>query len=87
MCKKFWQVFRSKKMKDNKRVKDLLKVMQRIFDKNPEIQEVIDESMIEVCAEEDVSPKQVIFFLLFLCYCIYHNGYSRKKIYTRVFKT
>ena len=39
---------------------------------------MIDASMIEVCAEEDVSPEQVFFILPFLCCCLYHNGYSRK---------
>ena len=62
---KFWQVFQSKKIKDNERVKVLLKVIQRIFDKNPEIQEVIDASIIEVCAEEGVSPEQVYFYFVF----------------------
>ena len=77
MLKKFFQVFRSKKMKDNKKVKILLKVIQRSYDKNPETQEVIDASMIEVCAEEGVSPEQVFFILLFLCSC--HNDYSKEK--------
>ena len=43
-------------MKDNKTVKVLLKAMQRIYDKNVEIPEVIDASMIEVCAEKSISP-------------------------------
>ena len=37
MSKKIWQVFRSKNIKDNKRVRVLLEVIQRIYDKNPEI--------------------------------------------------
>ena len=52
-------------MKDNKRVKVSLKVIQRIYDKNPAIQEVIDASMIEVCAEEGISPEQVFFCFAF----------------------
>ena len=67
-------------MKDNKRVKDLLEVTQRIYYKNPEIQELIDASMIGVSAEEGVSPGQVFFILLFVCCYLYHNDYSRKKI-------
>ena len=63
-------------MNDNKGVKVLLKVIQRIYNKNPEIQEVIYASMIEVCAEEGISPEQVFFILFFLCCC---HGYSRKK--------
>ena len=50
-------------MKENKRAKVLLKVIQRIYDKNQEIQEVIDASIIEVCAKESVSPE--VFFLFF----------------------
>ena len=84
-------VLKNGKMKDkvknesNKRVKVLLKFIQKNCDKNPEVQEMIDASMIEVCAEEGVSPEQIFFILLFLCCCRYHNGYSRKKIKTRVF--
>ena len=48
MSKKIWQVFRSKNIKDNKRVRVLLEVIQRIYDKNPEMQEVIDTLMIDV---------------------------------------
>ena len=51
-----------------------------IYDKNLEIQEEIDTSMIEVCAEKVVYPKQdFFFFLLYLCCCFFHNGDSRKK--------
>ena len=57
----------------------LVKVIQRVYDKNPGIQEVIDASMREVCTEEGVYTEQVVFILLFLCYCLYHNNYSRKK--------
>ena len=35
-------------MKDNKRVRVLLEVIQRIYDKNPEMQEVIDTLMIDI---------------------------------------
>ena len=35
-------------MKDNKRVRVSLEVIQRIYDKNPEMQEVIDTLMIDV---------------------------------------
>ena len=62
-------------MKDNKRDKVLLKVIQRIYDKNPEIQEVVEASMIEVCAEESVFPEHVFFYFAFLFCFLYHNGY------------
>ena len=52
-------------MKDNNRVNVLLKVIQRIYDKTPEIQEVINSSMIEACAEKSVSPEQVFFYFDF----------------------
>ena len=42
-------------MKDKKELKLLLKVIQRIYDKNPKMQEVTDALMIEVCAEEGTS--------------------------------
>ena len=50
-----------------------------IYDKNLEIQEEIDTSMVEVCAEKVVYPKQDFFILLYLCCCYFHNGDSRKK--------
>ena len=42
MLRKLWKAVRSEKMKDNKRFKVLIKVTQRIYHKNPEIQKVID---------------------------------------------
>ena len=40
-------------MKDKEKIEILLKVIQRIYDKNPEMKEVIDVSMIEVCTRGD----------------------------------
>ena len=65
-------------MKDNRRAKGLIKVIQRIYDKNPEMRQVY-ALMIEVCTEEGVSPEQVFFILLFLYCCLYHNGYYRRE--------
>lgn len=65
-------------LKDKKKLEFLIKVLQRIYEKNPGMEDVIDASVIEVCAEEAISPEQVIFILLFLCCYLYHNGYSRK---------
>ena len=48
----------------HKIVKVLLKVIQRINDKNPEMHEVIDASMMEVCAKEGISPEQVLLLSL-----------------------
>ena len=55
-------------MKDDKRIKVLLKFIQRIHDEYPVIQEVIDSRMIEIYAEEGASPEQIFFILLYL-YC------------------
>lgn len=41
----------------------LLKVIKRICDKNPELQELIDPSVL-ICAEEGVSTEHVFFFIL-----------------------
>ena len=46
-------------IKDKKKLQILLKVIQRIYDKNQKMQEVIDTSTKEVCTEEGVSLKQV----------------------------
>ena len=54
-------------MKDKKkRIKVLLKVIESIYDKNPEMQDEIDASMVEVAPEEGVSPELVFFILPFL---------------------
>lgn len=56
-------------MKAKKRIEMLLKVIKRICDKNPELQELIDPSIL-ICAEEVVSPEHVFFlffFSLMLC--------------------
>ena len=44
--------------------------MQRIYDKNPEIQEVIDASMIEVYTGEGASPEPVYFFFIAVVFII-----------------
>ena len=41
-------------------------------------------SMIEVCAEEGVSPEQLFFILLFLCCCLYQQATQEKKNLKRV---
>ena len=49
-------------MKDKKKLEVLLKVIKRIYDKNPGLQEMMDVSIVEVCAEEGISPEQVFFY-------------------------
>ena len=66
-------------MKNEKELQVLLKVIKRDYNKNLDMKKVIDTSMIEVCAEGGVSPEHVFIILLFLCCCLYHNDYSRKK--------
>ena len=51
-------------MKDKKKIKILWKVMKRICDQNPEMQEVIDVLMVQVCTEEGISAEHVFFILL-----------------------
>ena len=51
-------------MKDKKEKEALLKFIQRVYDKNPGMQKVIDASMINVRAEEGVSLEQVFFIFL-----------------------
>ena len=48
-------------MKDKKKLEALLKVIKQTYIKNPEMQKMIDASMIGVCAQESISPKQVFF--------------------------
>ena len=52
-------------MTDNKRVKVSLNAIQRTYDKNPEIQEMIDASMIEVYTEHGASHEKEIFIFVF----------------------
>ena len=52
-------------MNEKKKLEVLLQVIKKIYDKNLGMQEVIDASMIEACAEEGVSPEQ--FFFFFCC--------------------
>ena len=49
-------------MNDKKRIKILLKVLERIYSKSPGMQTLIEESMIDKCKEECVSPEQVLEF-------------------------
>ena len=56
-------------MKDKKRIKILLKVIERVYTKNPGMQTLVYESMIDICKEEGVSSEQVFF--AFLCCWLY----------------
>ena len=65
-------------MKDKKRIEILLKVIERVYSKNPGMQTLIDESVIDICKEEGVSPEQV-FFLHFFAVDFIVMGYLNKK--------
>ena len=65
-------------MKENKKSEVLLKFIQRLYDKNSGMQEVIDTSMIKACAEEGISPKQVFFILLFFAVVFIIMGTQEK---------
>ena len=54
-------------MKNERQYKsqDFTEGYKRIYDKNPKNQEVTDASMIELWAEEGISPEQVIFYFAF----------------------
>ena len=41
-------------------------MIQRISDKNPEIQELIDRLMIEVCTEKGIASEQVFIIMTIL---------------------
>ena len=57
-------------MKDKKKIEVLLRIIKRIYDQNPEMQEAIDVLIVEVCTEEDVSFEQLFFILLFFVFII-----------------
>ena len=66
-------------MKDNKKVKVLLKVMQRIYDENSEMQEVISVVMIEVYIEERLYSEHVfsLFCFVFIIMAILEKNLNR----------
>ena len=52
-------------MRDHKKLEVLLKVIQRGYDKNAGMQEVIDTSIIEVCAEKAYLLNRYFLFCFF----------------------
>ena len=66
-------------MKDNKKVKVLLKVMQRIYDENSEMQEMISVVMIEVYTEELLYSEHVfsLFCFVFIIMAILEKNLNR----------
>ena len=67
-------------MKDKKRIENLLKFIKRNYDKNPELQELIDVSMVDLCTEECISPELVFFSLIFLALVFTVMGYRNKRV-------
>ena len=68
-------------MKDKKRIEILLNVIERVYSKNPGIQTFIEESIIDIRKDEEVSPKQVFFLLFFAFLFLYRYGLSEQNIF------
>ena len=66
-------------MKDKKKIEILSKVIERVYNKNPGIQKLIYESMLDICKEEGGSPEQVCIFAS-LCFWLYHYGLSKHNV-------
>ena len=54
-------------IKERKKNEILLKVIEKVYTKNLGMLKLIDKSMIDICKEEEVSPKEV-FFCFFCCW-------------------
>ena len=67
-------------MKYNKRVKILRKVIQRIYDKKPEIQKGIDASMIEEALEKAYLLNRYFLFLFFFAVVFIIMGILEKNL-------
>ena len=63
VLKNIWSAFFDN-MKYKKGIEILLKVIGRVYSKNPGMQTLIDKSMIDTCKQEGASPEQD-FFLFF----------------------
>ena len=66
-------------MKDRKKVKILLKVIERVYTKNFGMQKLVDDYMIDICKEEGVSLEQVLFCFSLLWF--YGYGLSKHKFF------
>ena len=67
-------------MKYNKRVKILRKVIQRIYDKKPEIQKGIDASMIEEALEKAYLLNRYFLFCFFFAVVFIIMGILEKNL-------
>ena len=65
-------------MKD-KKIKILLKAIGKVYLKNPGMQKLMEESMIDISKEEGVSPKQVFSSFSLLLALSY--GLSKHKFF------
>ena len=65
----------TQRCKNKKRIQILLKVIERLYSKNPGIQTLIDKLMIDIC--KGLSPEKV--FAAFLCWWLYPYGLSKHK--------
>ena len=57
-------------IKDKKRIKILLKVIERVYMKNTDKQKLIDESMIDISKEECVPSEQDFFFFFAVSFIV-----------------
>ena len=65
-------------MKNKRRTEMLLKVIKRFHQQHPDMCKIIDSSMVHVCREENISPDQPFFILLFFAAVFIIMGYSIK---------
>ena len=79
-------------LKDKSKIEILLKVIARVYTKNPAMQKLKEESMIDVCEEEGASHEQVYFLHLFadgfivmdylnIIFCVRRTAYENNRVY------
>ena len=64
-------------MNNKNRSEILLKVIERLYQQYPDIQEFINFVIVDICRKENISPEKV--FCTFRCRCLYHNKLLKKK--------
>ena len=81
MLKEIWLAFFDK-MKDKKRVEILLKVIERVYSKNPGMQTL---SVIETVSNRYMQRRRCVtragIFFAFLCCWLYRYGLSEQKLF------
>ena len=67
-------------MKNRKRSKILLKVIERFYKQHPDIRESINTVIAEICREENTPPEKVFLLLFIIMDCF------RKNLGNRIFR-